>query len=841
MTQDTNALPGGYKLQEYSVESVLGTGGFGITYKARDTHLDNLVAIKEYFPAEWAYRGRDGITVNANSQGQVIIPEVQTSGYEWGLDRFLDEARVLARVQHPYVVRVKRYFRANGSAYIVMDYEQGEPLSALLRRQAKLTEAQVHGLLREVLPALEAVHQEGYLHRDLKPSNLYLRSRDGAVMLIDFGAARQSLSRRSKSVTGLVTPGYSPPEQYVTRSDHYGPWTDIYALGAVLYRCITGKPPIEAPDRQMWDTLVPTVESGAGRYHPGLLAVVDRALAVRPADRFQTVKEMEEALSKTAGFDIAKTSVANTPAEGMQQNVAAPVNADIELTLSPLPTQLALADSPDALAVESATELPAVSSPSYRTSSVSAPVGDQVSTKVALNANTHKSQLPAIGLPGGARVEGNPASLIKLDGSPSATRRPDYFKPQPAPYNGTGSLRTQSAELDSWDEESAAAATWARPPAPPERRRDLILSIILVALVVLLGGVVFKLYGNYQARATAQQRDQQIQERQAVLLAAQEKTRQEQEDMRRQEAQRYLQQARQAISSRDWPKATAYVERADVLQPGDPKVTAIRDELLEAQRKTPATADTWVEPRTGIRLVRVEDGCFAMGTADNQTERYSNETQHQVCLQSFWIGQQEVTNAQYRLFRPEHSSGSYKGASLDRDQQPVTEVTWNDAAAYARWLSEQTGRRYRLPTEAEWEYAARAGSSTARYWSNDPMDACAYANGADYTARRAWGAVNIHNCDDGYAVAAPVGSYTPNAYKLYDVLGNVAEWTCSDYRHNFDNEETRCSKINPQKGQRTVRGGSWDDEPRLLRGSDRNGREANTQDNDLGFRLVLEE
>ena len=257
MSQETNVLSNGYRLQEYSIESVLGTGGFGITYKARDTHLDAWVAIKEYFPAEWSYRGADGATVHPNSQGQVIIPEVQTSGYEWGLDRFLDEARVLARVLHPYVVRVRRYFRANGTAYIVMDYEEGEPLSALLRRQTLLSEQQLRGLLQEVLPALEAVHEEGYLHRDLKPSNLYIRARDGCVMLIDFGAARQSLSQRSKSITGLVTPGYSPPEQYVTRSDRYGPWTDIYALGAVLYRCTIGKPPIEAPDRQMWDTLVP--------------------------------------------------------------------------------------------------------------------------------------------------------------------------------------------------------------------------------------------------------------------------------------------------------------------------------------------------------------------------------------------------------------------------------------------------------------------------------------------------------------------------------------------------------------------------------------------------------
>jgi serine/threonine protein kinase len=202
MPQETNALPLGHQLEEYCIESILGTGGFGITYKAQDTHLEAWVAIKEYFPIEWSYRGRDGIAVLANVQGREMISDVNASGYDWGLDRFLYEARVLASIQHEFVVRVKRYFGANGTAYIVMDYEQGEPLSALLKRERTLPEADLRGLLQEVLPALEAVHQKGYLHRDLKPSNIYIRSRDGCVMLIDFGAARQSLGRHSKSVTG---------------------------------------------------------------------------------------------------------------------------------------------------------------------------------------------------------------------------------------------------------------------------------------------------------------------------------------------------------------------------------------------------------------------------------------------------------------------------------------------------------------------------------------------------------------------------------------------------------------------------------------------------------------
>ncbi|MBK8537074.1 MAG: serine/threonine protein kinase [Candidatus Competibacteraceae bacterium] len=282
MAEETNALPTGYSLHRYQIEGVLGAGGFGITYKAMHEALENEVAIKEYFPAEWAYRDHNGTTVRANSQGQIPARSGEPPCYEWGLQRFLDEAKILVQINHPGVVRVRDYFTMNGSAYIVMEYEEGESLSTSLQRGGILPEPDLIRLLGDVLPALEAVHAQGYLHRDLKPSNLYVRKNDNRVILIDFGAARQALGRRTRSVTSVVTPGYSPIEQYVTVGDDYGPWTDLYALGAVLYRCITGAPPIEAPGRVLKDPVHPAIEVGAGLYSRGLLYTVDQALAVRP-------------------------------------------------------------------------------------------------------------------------------------------------------------------------------------------------------------------------------------------------------------------------------------------------------------------------------------------------------------------------------------------------------------------------------------------------------------------------------------------------------------------------------------------------------------------------------
>ncbi|MFZ1491891.1 MAG: serine/threonine-protein kinase, partial [Candidatus Competibacter denitrificans] len=226
MTEESNALPAGFSLHRYLIDSILGAGGFGITYRAIHEALENQVALKEYFPAEWAYRDHDAITVRANAQGQIPARSGEPACYDWGLQRFLDEAKILVQINHPCVVRVRDYFTANGSAYIVMEYEAGESLSALLQRGGILPENELRHLLDDVMPALEAVHGQGYLHRDLKPSNLYIRSADGRVMLIDFGAARQALGRRTRSVTSVVTPGYSPIEQYVTVGDDYGPWTD---------------------------------------------------------------------------------------------------------------------------------------------------------------------------------------------------------------------------------------------------------------------------------------------------------------------------------------------------------------------------------------------------------------------------------------------------------------------------------------------------------------------------------------------------------------------------------------------------------------------------------------
>ena len=287
-TQDhKQALPPGFRLGNYHVVRVLGAGGFGVTYLCEHGGLGVTVAVKEYLPNDIAVRS-----------GNAVAPKsaADREGYQWGLGRFLDEARTLARFEHRNVVRVRDYFEANGTAYIVMDYEDGEPLDRVLERKGTLTEAQIKRVLLPIVEGLRQVHAAGFLHRDVKPANIFIRRSDESPVLLDFGSARQALSSRSRSVTAIASAGYSPPEQYESDGEQ-GPWTDIYALSALCYRAITGMAPVEATRRQSRllrgeeDPLPSLAEVAGGRCSRAFLAAVDRGLRVVERERQGSLDE----------------------------------------------------------------------------------------------------------------------------------------------------------------------------------------------------------------------------------------------------------------------------------------------------------------------------------------------------------------------------------------------------------------------------------------------------------------------------------------------------------------------------------------------------------------------
>ena len=295
-----NSLKRGHKLHWYEIKEILGQGGFGITYLARDTNLDEDVAIKEYLPIELAVREGD-FSVHPMS-------EDHDKNFSWGLKRFIAEARTLTKFKHPNIVRVRNIFEDNNTAYMVMEYEEGKSLSEIISGRKTMEEAELLNIIIPILGGLELVHQQNFIHRDIKPANIYIRT-DGSPVLLDFGSARQALGVETKTLTSLVSPGFAPYEQYFSKSDEQGPWTDIYGLGATMYRAITGVAPIDAVDRSKafleasHDTMISAADIGKGKYSERFLHAIDHAIQFKHKDRPQNINDWRREFDANEDID----------------------------------------------------------------------------------------------------------------------------------------------------------------------------------------------------------------------------------------------------------------------------------------------------------------------------------------------------------------------------------------------------------------------------------------------------------------------------------------------------------------------------------------------------------
>jgi tRNA A-37 threonylcarbamoyl transferase component Bud32 len=294
----------------YCIDRVIGSGGFGVTYVAEDMHLKTTVALKEYYPADFGERDAK-MSVRPRS-------ERVRDTFEWGRTSFLNEAQTLARFRHPSIVRITRVFEAHGTAYMVMDYERGQSFEAwlaALRRPP--SQAELDRIATPLLDALELLHAQSLLHRDIAPDNIIVRS-DGTPVLLDFGAARQAVAQMSRSITRITKAGFSPHEQYALDSRLQGPWSDLYAFAATLYRAVTGAPPQEATLRAGEDRLQPAAAASRGRYRPQFLAAIDACLKVPCKDRPQSVAELRPLLLERSAAD--PTGGGRAPAGGRRRS-----------------------------------------------------------------------------------------------------------------------------------------------------------------------------------------------------------------------------------------------------------------------------------------------------------------------------------------------------------------------------------------------------------------------------------------------------------------------------------------------------------------------------------------
>jgi len=684
-----NSLPIGHEFEGYRIEGILGVGGFGITYLATEQALGRKVALKEYLPAGLALRATEDMSVRPISQGDI-------KDYYWGLERFRQEAETLVNFHHPNIVAVHRFFECNGTAYLVMQFVEGQSLDQILTRQRVLAEADIARFLLPILDGLEEVHRVGFLHRDIKPANIYLRT-DGTPILLDFSAARQALTRQSVTLTAIVSDGYAPYEQYGS-GGQLGPWTDIYGLGAVLYRCISGQRPTQAPDRLssivngQRDPLPPAAVVGHGRYNPALLYAIDETMRVFEKDRPQTVAALRELIrGPEAPRDARPGPRPGHPARGSGKRSQ---TSTVQETFSNAPTERTVRPRNPALTTALLGMLMIV--------------------------------IAGTGFFVGSR---NPGT--EYDTARAATAEPSRREPAEAMPPST---------------------TAAIPPAQRERERDDALPAPGVAgftdcngcpeMVMIPSGTgAFGSPASEAGRETDEERQRQIAIAQTFALGRYEVTR--------------------------------------------------------------AQFDAFVKD-SGYKT---EVGCFV------------------------WSGKQWAFDRARNWVEP-----GYKQAA----DEPVVCVSWKDAEAYTAWLAKKTKKKYRLPSELEWEYAARAGAKEARHWGDDAGDICSYGNGADLEAKKSYPEWPAAACTDGYVHTAPIGSLKPNSFGLHDMLGNAAEWTQDCWK--VPGSETASTGDTAGAGQdcnrRVVRGGAFNYTQRLLRSAARLKANATGRIFNLGFRVA---
>jgi predicted Ser/Thr protein kinase len=303
------ALPAGTVLREWRLEEVLGVGGFGIVYKGRGIYFDELVAIKEYFPSSISERDEDDTVVPIDSDAEEV--------HALGLKKFVEEAKLLWNLstptRHPNIVSVRSLFEIHGTAYMVMDFEDGMALSKMLKQGVKFNERSLWNIIRPVAEGLDRAHRVGVLHRDIKPPNILIND-DGRPVLIDFGSARFEAAEATSTKVTFHTPPYAALEQYV-KTYPQGPWTDIYALGVVLYECVTGQKPPEVLERMHGGKDERLSDSKRTGYSKKFLEAIDAAMTIRPQERPQSISQWLDMFGAPARKSKRSLAVAEEDAD----------------------------------------------------------------------------------------------------------------------------------------------------------------------------------------------------------------------------------------------------------------------------------------------------------------------------------------------------------------------------------------------------------------------------------------------------------------------------------------------------------------------------------------------
>jgi formylglycine-generating enzyme required for sulfatase activity len=665
--------------ERYRIDHVLGDpGSFGITYKAWDESFQIWVALKEFLPMECAGREESTRTVMPQQGNEPLFERL--------LADFMEEGRKLVSFKHENIVRALNLIEANSTAYLAMEYEEGETLSSYLQREQRpLTEQECKDIFRPLLRGLAYLHGKEFLHRDIKPGNIYLRQ-SGEPLLIDFGSARQVVSGGDNRLTMLYTPGYAAPEQYSMDASRQGPWTDLYSIGATMYRCIFGELAVDAMSRKdaafegEVDPLISATTRGAGQFSEPFLALIDELMKVDPRDRRLSAGDAE---SRLAGQAVVEPSTKLVGGAERTRRIA-----------------------PGAVHDESA--LRDETGPLDGVQDQGASVAGVVS-----------------GLAADQRIGDHPTTAR---GSKAGWGLPGVIAAATAAVGLTvAAVWSIVASLDDAPEPGPTAGT-----PPPVNRAD-------------------------------RTEERHISETTSVA-----------------------------------PQVTA-----SALEDPWPAGKALRDTL-------PGGA-------SGPSMVIVPAGQASLGTDKGEPDE--SPSYSTAFATPFAISVGEITFEDYAVYANATAAPLPDDAGWGRGQRPVVGVSWQDAVDYAGWLSERTGESYRLPSESEWEYVARAGSETE---TPEPGSGN-------------WGQPITTGGTE------PQGSYPPNGFGVQDMAGNVWEWTadCWNPDHTGANSDGN-ARERGDCDRRVLRGGAWNSEDERVRFPNRSPALIETRSRSVGFRLVRE-
>lgn len=736
-------------------------------------------------------------------------------------------AKIKARVDlalklnHPHIARAYGWWHgADGWPFVEMEYvdhQYGHSLKQLLVEQGRngFPLEAVLGWLRPVAAALDYGRRDYRLAHQHLDADMVFITMSGEVKLLGFGLAAEPREPRSVLFSaGDATEAASLVESVAAETTFR---RDVFALALLVYQLLMGRSVYEIQGSQP-----NTVPRPAGLTDEAW-RVLRRGLAypseLCPVDAGRFIRELE------AAQPLADSGRGR--ATGWKRwGVAAGLGLAILLGAYAL-----IGRHPDG----SAPEPPPSSEAASPAPAASLPVSDQDAEReldlqafeAAKRMNTlpmyrlYLQRCPRCGYEKEAR-----AAITRLETEEKISRLKTEFDKLAQGLVGEGRSEPGDAALSRLE---ALEALVPDDPLIAEGRRRLALGWAALAQASLnqkdLAGA-----RKWLKKAQATE-PKQLELTRLTQVLEQAET---EEQVRRLDAETFTVAQRANNRRAYW----TYLERCAPTTCSHEKEA--KEALARLAPANPVVRDRLSDGSPGPDLVKISAGGFMMGSPPHEKGRYNDEAPRTARIEkAFAIGKYEVTFQDYERFAAASGRPRPNDQGWGRDRRPVINVSWKDAMAYADWLSKQTGARYRLPTEAEWEYAARAGVTASRYWGDNSDEGCAYANAADLDGQRKFVGWTVMKCHDGQVYTAPAGSYRDNDFGLYDMLGNVMEWTCSLYDKDSPAPIQQCQEAAGDQ-QFVVRGGSWNDEPRNVRLADRHRTKPDFQDYFLGFRLVRE-